>query len=129
MEKKIKQFEDLPVWKNATALAVQIYRISEIGKLKNDFGAKDQIRRAACSISNNIAEGFEYNNNRIFLRFLNYSKGSAGEVRNQIFILKEINYIDKETYKSLYDQVCDLSKQISNFMKYLKVYNEKSKIN
>ena len=55
---KIKQFEDLEIWKEATNIAIEIYLISEKGKLKNDFGMKDQIRRAAMSISDNIAEGF-----------------------------------------------------------------------
>src|SRR4051812_2266555 len=98
METKIKTFEDLPLWKKVSAFAIDIYKISETGKMKNDFGSKDQIRRAACSISNNIAEGFEYNSNKMFIRFLKYSKGSAGEVRNQIYILSEAGYMEKETY-------------------------------
>lgn len=61
---KINSFEELDIWKLAVEIAVEIYMVSESGKLKNDFGAKDQIRRAASSVSNNIAKGFEYNNNK-----------------------------------------------------------------
>jgi four helix bundle protein len=73
-------------------IGVQIYKLTESGKLKNDFSAKDQLRRAAISISNNIAEGFEYNNNRSFLKFLLYSKGSAGELRSQLYVFKRSWY-------------------------------------
>ena len=127
MSKKIEQFEDLPLWKNASAIAVEIYKISEIGKLRNDFGMKDQIRRSAASISNNIAEGFEYNNNLNFIRFLHYAKGSAGELRNQIFLLQETELINSETYHTLYEKLLDLSKQISGFIKYLKEFELQKK--
>ena len=127
MSKKIEQFEDLPLWKNASAVAVEIYKLSEIGKLKSDFGMKDQIRRSAASISNNIAEGFEYNNNQNFIRFLHYAKGSAGELRSQLFLLKETELINPETYHTLYEKLLDLSKQISGFIKYLKEFEQQKK--
>ncbi len=125
MERKIKSFEDLKVWKKAAAIAIEIYRISENGKMKNDFGSKDQIRRAACSISNNIAEGFEYNNNKEFVRFLRYSKGSAGEMRNQLYILSEAGYIEKEIYKKMHNELVEISQQIANFIKYLRTFENK----
>ena len=124
---QIKQFEDLEIWKKAIKLAVDIYKISNVGLLKSDFGMKDQIRRAAISISNNIAEGFEYNNNSEFIRFLNYAKGSCGEVRNQVFILKEIQYIELLNFEELNNQCIELSKQISSFIKYLKEFNQNNK--
>ena len=71
---KIKQFEDLEIWQKAVRIAIEIYKISEEGKLKTDFGMKDQIRRATASVSDNIAEGFEYDNNKDFIKFLHYSK-------------------------------------------------------
>lgn len=58
---KVEKFEDLNVWKQAVKIAVEIYKLSSSGMLSKDYSAKDQIRRAAVSISNNIAEGFEYN--------------------------------------------------------------------
>lgn len=126
MKSKVNSFEDLDVWKKAVELAIQIYKISDIGKLKNDFGAKDQLSRATCSISNNIAEGFEYNNNKDFIKFLRYAKGSSGEVRNQLYILYKIEYIDHTTYSLLYEQLIDTSKQLANFIKYLKSYEHKN---
>jgi len=124
---KIKQFEDLDIWKNAVEIAILIYKASEEGKLKNDFGMRDQVKRAAASISNNIAEGFEYNNNRQFTRFLYIAKGSAGELRNQLFILKETEYVTADFYNEMYKKCMDLSKQIANFIKYLNEFEAKKK--
>jgi four helix bundle protein len=90
MANSIKRFEDLEVWQKAVDFITEIYRISDGGKLKKDFDAKSQIRRAAFSISSNIAEGFEYNSAPEFIRFLRYAKGSAGEVRNQLIVLYRI---------------------------------------
>jgi four helix bundle protein len=59
----IERFEDLEIWKIANLIAVDIYLLCDKEPLKSDWGMKDQIRRAACSMSDNIAEGFEYNNN------------------------------------------------------------------
>ena len=123
---KIKHFEDLEIWKDAVKMGVQIYKLTEEGKLKNDFSAKDQLRRAAISISNNIAEGFEYNNNRSFLKFLLYSKGSAGELRSQLYVLKEAGIIDKDKFESLRNDLLKLSKSIEGFRKYLKDFEKKN---
>ncbi len=127
MATKIKYFEDLEIWQKATDAAVAIFEISEKGKLGRDYGSRDQIRRAVFSISNNIAEGFEYNNNTEFLRFLKYAKGSCGEVRNQLFILKRVEYLSEDFYMKMYSQLIELSQQIANFMKYLKIFESRKK--
>ncbi len=74
----ILRFEDLEIWKEAVKIGVEIYKLTSRDKLERDFSSKDQLRRAAISISNNIAEGFEYNNNKVFCKFLTYAKASAG---------------------------------------------------
>lgn len=127
MSKKIEMFEDLDVWERAVDLAVEIYKISDDGKLAKDFTTRDHLRKTAMSISSNIAEGFEYNSNNEFLRFLKYAKGSSGELRNQVLIIYKIGYLDQETYESLNDKIIELSRHIENFMKYLKDF-EKQKI-
>jgi four helix bundle protein len=124
----IKRFEELKVWKDAVSIAVRIYGISSAGKLSKDFGARDQLRRAATSISNNIAEGFEYNNNRDFVKFLRYSKGSAGELRSNLFILKEASIIESDEYKNLTEQLVNISREIEGFIKYLKVFESSNNL-
>ena len=116
---KIQRFEDLDVWQKSAALYKDISVLYEQGKLKNDFTAKDQLKRAALSISKNIAEGYEYENNLQFIRFLKYAKGSAGELRSMISILYERELIGETQSKKLIQDVTFISQSIKNFMKYL----------
>lgn len=125
MAGKIEKFEDLDIWKRAVDLYVEIYSVTEKGNLKNDFSAKDQLKRATLSISNNIAEGFEYENNKEFMRYLKYSKGSAGEVRSMIHILNKTGQIDDVSHQKLVESVSMISKSIKNFLKYLAEHRTK----
>lgn len=122
---KIKQFEDLEIWQKAAAIAVEIYVLSEEGKLKTDWGMKDQIRRAAASISDNISEGFEYDNNKDFVKFLRYAKGSAGELRSKLFILNQVEFIKQDFYEDMHKRLIVLSKNIAGFIKYLREFEKK----
>ena len=126
---KVERFEDLKVWQAAMKIAVDIFAVSETGSLKNDFSTKDQIKRAAFSISSNIAEGFEYNNNKEFVRFLKYAKGSAGELRSQLYILNTLGIISQDFYQLKYLELNSLSSQISGFIKYIKNFQENKLIN
>ncbi len=118
----IQKFEDLEIWKEAVKLGVTVYKLTNKAPLSIDFSAKDQLRRAAISVSNNIAEGFEYNNNKVFVKFLMYSKGSAGEVRSQLFVLKEAEVISQKVFEPIYNDLLKLSKGIEGFRKYLKKF-------
>lgn len=66
---KVNSFENMEVWQKASDLAVDAYGITSTGKLSKDFGLKDQFQGASISISNNIAEGYEYDNNKDFISF------------------------------------------------------------
>jgi four helix bundle protein len=115
-----KKFEDLEVWIVAKDTSVMIYKITENENLRKDFGLKDQIRRASISVISNIAEGFERNGNKEFIQFLSIAKGSAGEVRAQLYIIKELNFINEEEFVLLYEKVTQVSKMLSGFINYLK---------
>ena len=115
----VKAFEDFEVWQKSIDLAVLIYKLTMEEPLSKDYSLKDQIRRASTSVSNNIAEGFEYGNNKQFARFLRIAKGSLGEVRSQIVVLKRLNYISKEDYQSIYDECKFISKQLYSLINYL----------
>ncbi len=82
---KFEKFEDLPIWKLSLKITRDVYDLASQPKFSRDFPLRDQIRRAIISVSSNIVEGFEKNNNNEFIRYLKISKGSAGEVRNQLF--------------------------------------------
>lgn len=87
----VTSFEDLDIWKKAQELGAIVYELCELNpKIAKDFSFKDQVKRAALCISNNIAEGFEYNNNNDFHRFLRIAKGSCGEVRNCLYFFVRV---------------------------------------
>lgn len=114
-----KSFEDLKVYKDAIDLIVQIYALLKEPQFNKEFGLSDQLRRAALSISNNIAEGFERETDKELIRYLYFSKGSAGEVRNLLNVIKAIDFINEDEYQGLRDKVMDISKQLSNFIKFV----------
>lgn len=111
------RFEEMEVWQKAKHLAVAVY--ADFAGIK-DFAFKDQICRAAISVSNNIAEGAERGTQADFARFLDIAKGSAGEVRSMYFLAEELMHIEKRT-ANIRRQQCDLiSKQLAGFARYLR---------
>jgi four helix bundle protein len=116
----VQSFEELEIWKKAQGLAAIVYELCEVNqKIAKDFSFKDQIKRAVLSISNNIAEGFEYNNNNYFVKFLRIAKGSCGEVRNCLLFSLKVKYTtEQEVYDSI-EFARLLSKQIGSMIQYL----------
>jgi four helix bundle protein len=116
---KINKFEDLKIWQLALKITKEIYDITAKKEFSKDFSLRDQIRRAIVSVSSNIVEGFEKNNNNEFIRFLKIAKGSTGEVRNQLYIALAINYITKNEFDNLNEKLVDLANQIGKLISYL----------
>jgi len=81
---------------------------------------RDQIRRACVSIVSNIAEGFERSGTGEFVQFLSAAKGSAGEVRAQLYVALDCNYVDVATFQELSALTTQISRMISGLMAYLK---------
>lgn len=102
-------FEDLQVWQHARRLAGDIYRVSDQGAFRRDFGLKDQIRRAAVSVPSNIAEGHQRKYRRDFARFLTIALGSLGEVRTQLYIASDLGYLSGPERDELLDSLRQLS--------------------
>ncbi len=115
-----KTLEDLPVWREAKNLAVEIYRITSDSDFKRDFALRDQMRRSAISISSNIAEGFERASRKEFIQFLYIAKGSLGELRSQVAVAIELGYISPEISQELNSECLKLSREIYGFIQYLK---------
>ncbi|MFT3892236.1 MAG: four helix bundle protein [Anaerolineales bacterium] len=114
-----KRFEDLEVWQKAKELTNLIYRVSLSGAFSRDFGLRDQMRRAAVSIMSNIAEGFESQTQLIFVQYLNRAKGSSGELRAQLYIAFEQNYISQDEFNLVISLAETCSKQLARFIQYL----------
>src|SRR5689334_19187328 len=116
----VQSFEDLEIWMKAQELGAIVYELCEVNqKIAKDFSFKDQVKRAVLSISNNIAEGFEYSNNNDFYKFLRFAKGSCGEVRNCLLFSLKVKYTTGQEVNNTIDFARLLSKQIGNMMKYL----------
>ena len=116
---KITKFEDLEIWKLSLKITKDIYDLTAKKEFSRDFGLRDQIRRAVVSVSSNIVEGFEKNNNNELIRFLRIAKGSAGETRNQLYIALAVNYITQQEFNKTNKDLEDLSNQIGGFIVYL----------
>lgn len=115
----IKNFEDLEIWIEARVLAKEIILISKTTDLKVDFKLRDQIKSASGSVMDNIAEGFERDRNLEFRQFLSIAKGSAGEVRSQLYRVYDSEYIEEEHLLRLKSDYERLSKKIAGFISYL----------
>src|SRR6058998_1786672 len=87
---KYRRFEELPVWQDSAELARRVLEFTSLDPLRRHPGLKDQLERAAVSVSNNIAEGFERGTNNELLAFLYIARGSAGEVRSMLCLLERI---------------------------------------
>ena len=120
MANKITSFEDLIIWQKAQELAEKIYLLADSNEfIKKDFALNDQLRRAALSISDNIAEGFEYNNPD-FHRFLRIAKGSCGEIINKILFLVRMKFINEKEALELSNAAKLLGQQIGELIKKVK---------
>jgi four helix bundle protein len=117
---KITRFEEIESWKKSRELTRSIYRISLKERFFRDFGLRDQIRRAAVSILSNIAEGFERDGDKEFIQFLSLAKASCGELRAQLYVALDQEYIDEEEFRALTNSATEISRMISGLMKYLK---------
>jgi four helix bundle protein len=123
----VNSFEELTVWQKAQEIGMLVYALAEENiKIAKDFSFKDQIKRAALSISNNIAEGFEYNNTKGFIRYLRIAKGSCGEVRNGLLFAIKVKYASYDSVELTNTK--QLGGQIGNFIKYQKKKVEDQKL-
>ncbi|MBL1410839.1 four helix bundle protein [Sphingobacterium faecale] len=114
----IQKFEDLIAWQKAQDIAIDIYAIFVDSR---DWSFKDQICRAAVSISNNIAEGFDRQSNKEFIRFLYISLGSASEVKSMLYLAKKLGYLDDTAFQKHYEQSVEIAKVITGLIKSLKL--------
>jgi four helix bundle protein len=108
------RFEELPVWKDAAELVRSVFEFTSDGLFRQHFGLRNQLERAAVSVSNNIAEGFERGSNNELLAFLYIARGSAGEVRSMLRVLESWNLFNRHKH-----QIDDLTTRCENISKQL----------
>lgn len=120
---KIQNFTDLIAWKEGHELVLFIYKITDKFPQKEIYGLTSQIRRAAVSITSNIAEGFSRNSYKEKIQFYYLALGSLTELQNQFIIAKDINYINNAVFDKLSKLSIIVSKLINGLIKSLKNHN------
>jgi four helix bundle protein len=121
----IERFEDLEAWQRARELTNVIYDMSDVGAFARDFALRDQIRRAAVSIMSNIAEGFESRTSRLYIEHLGRAKASCGEVRSQLYLAYDRQYVSGEVF----EQTLALAESVSRLTHGLIRYLSNARIN
>lgn len=115
-----KSFEEIEGWKKSRYLVRKVYEITGRGSFAKDFRLRDQIRRASVSAMSNIAEGFERVGTKEFIQFLSLAKGSAGEVRSQLYVALDQGFLGQSQFEELCSLVSEVSRLTSGLITYLK---------
>ncbi|HLG03789.1 MAG TPA: four helix bundle protein [Bacteroidia bacterium] len=113
------RFEDLPVWQHAREMAKGIFVLIHATAIERNFKLKDQMFGSSGSIMDNVAEGFERGGNKEFVQFLFYAKGSAGELRSQLYRSFDYGYLSEKQFAETREKVERISAEIQNFTEYL----------
>lgn len=113
----IKSFTGLDAWREGHKLVLAIYQVSRKFPAEEKFGLTNQIRRAAVSITSNIAEGFSRYNQKEKKQFYRTSLGSLTEVQNQLLIAKDVGYLPRENFQKLADQSVIVSKLLNGLIR------------
>jgi len=124
----IERFEDLDVWQTARELTNRVYDHTRQEPFSKDSGLRDQIQRASVSVMSNIAEGFESRTQSIFVDHLGRARGSAGEVRAQLYVAYDQDYLSDAEFEPTYDLADKASRQLFKLIQHLKSRPNASRI-
>ncbi|MBW2466538.1 MAG: four helix bundle protein [Deltaproteobacteria bacterium] len=116
----MKNFKELLVWQKAHLLTLSLYKITKCFPEDEKYGLVSQIKRAACSIAANIAEGCGGNSDTEFARYLQIALGSASELEYHILLAHDLKMIDASNYEKLTNDVVEIKKMLTSFIKKLR---------
>lgn len=114
-----ERFEDLRAWQTSRTLTNEVYAVTKRERFESDWALRDQIRRAAISVMSNIAEGFESRTRARFIDFLGRAKASAKEVRSQLVVARDQEYITSEEFDRISDVADKASRQLYHLIRHL----------
>jgi four helix bundle protein len=117
---KIEQFEDIQGWQAARKLTKDIYKLTKTGPFQRDLRLCGQIQDASVSVMANIAEGFDRQSKKEFIKFLYYASGSASEVQSHLYVALDQNYVSEQEFQETYDQARKTKGLVNGFIAYLK---------
>jgi four helix bundle protein len=124
---KIEKFEDIVGWQKARELTKAVYVQVNAGRFARDFGLKDQIQRASVSVRANVAEGFDRGGDKEFVQFLSMSKGSCGEVKSDLYVALDQQYVTPAQFTEIYNSADEVGRLLSGFMGYLRQSNPRGR--
>ena len=117
---KIVSYEDLDIWKTSCGAVVEIYDVTKSFPKEELFGLTNQIRRAAISIPSNVAEGFGRGTDKEKKQFLIIARGSISEVKTQLYLAKQLKYINDSRYDEIIGKLTVIHKMLNKMISYLK---------
>ncbi len=117
---RVKTHKDLDVWKKAIDFTTEIYMVTKSFPSDEKYGLVSQVRRAAISVSSNIAEGAARNSKKEFVQFLYVALASASELDTQLIISRNLGYIEKTQLEELGAAINDISKMLFGLIRFLK---------
>lgn len=120
MQNKLQSFTDLTVWREAHVLVLLVYKITSDFPKEELFGITNQMRRAAVSITSNIAEGFSRQSYKEKTQFYSVSHGSLTELESQLLIAKDLGYIQNNDCEKIFPQVLSVHKLLNAIIKKTK---------
>ena len=118
--KKIRDFMDLEAWKQAHQLVLGVYSMTKKFPREEAFGITNQMRRAAVSITSNIAEGFSRQSAKEKIQFYAMARGSLTELQNQLLIARDVSYLEEDDYRHIFETLSSTHRLINGLMKYLR---------
>jgi four helix bundle protein len=119
---KITTFTKLKAWQKAHALVLDVYKNSTDFPTAEQFGLTSQIRRAAVSITSNIAEGFNRFSPADKAHFYQMAVGSCGEVQSQLLIVRDLGYLPPEKFQPLADKSVEVHRMLNSLIKAVKEF-------
>jgi four helix bundle protein len=117
---KYKRFEQLPCWQKARELCNGVFKVINQIPFHRDPALRNQVWKAAGSVMDNIAEGFDDGSLREFIRFLGYAQRSTSEVQSQLYRALDCHYLKESEFERVYDLASECRRQIKGFRKYLR---------
>ena len=114
------KFEDILAWQKARIAAKRIYEVTTDGIFARDFGLRDQTRRAAISMTANIADGQGRNSDKEFANFLNFSHGSVAETQSHLYSAVDLGYLNQNDFNEIYNLLEEIVKMTMGLMKHLR---------
>ena len=117
---KVRSFTDLEIWKKGREIKIEIFKICKTIPKEEKYVLSDQLKRAAISVTANIAEGYGRYHFKENIQFLRMSHGSLYELLDHLITCVDLNYLDENSFKNLEDSIFANIKMINQFINYLR---------